>query len=210
MTSNTTSTTDDGLARALRALAQGAGERSARAAAALADAADEAGLADIRYAVADSPFGGLLVAVSKRGVVRVAFPEEADRALEDLGRTISPRMLRSDRGTGEVRRELDEYFAGRRRRFEVAVDLTAVHGFTREVLRATARIPFGKVLTYREVAGRAGNPLASRAAGNALHANPIPIVVPCHRVLRTGGALGGYGGGVERKTALLELEGVLA
>ena len=108
-----------------------------------------------------------------------------------------------------MRRELDEYFDGRRHDFDVPVDMSGVHGFTRKVLRATSRIPFGSVLTYAQVAGWAGNTKASRAAGNALHANPIPIVVPCHRVVRTGGGLGGYGGTLPRKVALLKLEGAL-
>ncbi len=106
-----------------------------------------------------------------------------------------------------MRRELDEYFAGRRREFELALDWALIGPFARRVLQATAAIPYGGVLSYAEVAAEAGSPRGSRAAGNALGANPIPIVIPCHRVLRSGGALGGYGGGLERKRWLLELEG---
>ena len=108
-----------------------------------------------------------------------------------------------------MRRELDEYFEGHRRRFDVPVDLSLTKGFSRRVLRAAARIPFGTVATYREVATRAGSPRGMRAAGNALGSNPVPIVVPCHRVVYTGGGLGGYTGGLNRKVALLRLEGVL-
>ena len=109
-----------------------------------------------------------------------------------------------------MRRELEEYFEGRRSGFDLPIDWSLSHGFTGKVLRQTARIGFGKTSTYAEVASRAGSPRAVRAAGNALGANPIPVVVPCHRVLRTGGALGGYTGGLERKEFLLRLEGVLA
>ena len=119
-------------------------------------------------------------------------------------------MLEAPARLDDVRRQLDEYFAGARRAFELPVDLALVRGpFARRLLEATARIPFGATSSYRDVAGAAGNPAAVRAAGNALGANPVPIVVPCHRVLRTGGALGGYTGGLERKEHLLTLEGVL-
>jgi methylated-DNA-[protein]-cysteine S-methyltransferase len=183
-------------------------ERSRRAARLVADAAADAGLLDVAYGFVDSPFGPLLVAVGKRGLLRVAYPDRpADQVLADLAARVSPRILESPRTTDQVRRELDEYFAGQRRSFAVKVDLSAVQGFGRRVLQQTARIPFGSVITYRDVATRAGSPRAVRAAGNALGANPVPIVVPCHRVVRTGGGLGGYTGGLTRKEALLELEG---
>lgn len=172
--------------------------------------AQDQGLIDLAYAKADSPFGPLLVAVSSRGLVRLAYPNEPpEQVVEELARRISPRVLESPGPTDEVRRELAEYFEGTRRRFEVPVDWALTHGFGRRVLRATARVPFGRVTTYREVATRAGSPRAYRAAGNALGANPIPIVVPCHRVLHSDGGLGGYTGGIERKEFLLELEGAL-
>jgi methylated-DNA-[protein]-cysteine S-methyltransferase len=168
------------------------------------------GLADVSYAPLDSPFGTMLVAATKRGLVRLAFPEEpAESVLERLARRISPRIVETSDGLDSIRRELDEYFSGHRRRFELPLDWTLVGPFGRRVLRVTAEIPYGGVLSYREVAADAGSPRGSRAAGNALGANPIPIVIPCHRVLRSGGALGGYGGGVERKRWLLELEGAL-
>jgi methylated-DNA-[protein]-cysteine S-methyltransferase len=192
-----------------RLSAAGMDERSRRAARLVADAAADAGLLDVAYAFVDSPFGPLLVAVGKRGLVRVSYPDRpADDVLAELAGQISPRVLESARSTEEVRRELEEYFEGRRRRFEVKVDLSAIQGFSRKVLQQTSRIPFGSVITYRDVATRAGSPRAVRAAGNALGANPVPIVVPCHRVVRTGGGLGGYTGGLERKEALLELEGI--
>jgi methylated-DNA-[protein]-cysteine S-methyltransferase len=197
------------LARVLRDATAGAEGGAERASARLAKRAEEAGLVDVLYATTDSPLGTLLVAVSRHGVVRIAYPEEED-VLQDLSDTVSPRILHSTRATQDVRRELEEYFAGRRHAFDVRVDLSVVQGFTRKVLRATTRIPFGSILTYTQVAGQAGNARASRAAGNALHANPIPIVVPCHRVVRTGGGLGGYGGTIPRKVALLRLEGSLA
>jgi methylated-DNA-[protein]-cysteine S-methyltransferase len=121
---------------------------------------------------------------------------------------ISPRVIESPSYFDAVRRELDEYFRGQRTSFNLPLDWRLTGGFTRRVLRRTARIPYGEVSTYREVATAAGSPRGARAAGNALNANPIPIVVPCHRVLHTGGGLGGYGGGVDRKEFLLKLEGV--
>ena len=171
--------------------------------------ADE-GLADVGYAPVDSPFGPLLAAATRRGLVKLAFPEEdVDGVLERLAQRVSPRIVAADAQLDPVRRELDEYFAGRRRGFALPLDWTLVGPFGRRVLGATAEIPYGGVLSYAEVAAEAGSPRGSRAAGNALGANPIPIVVPCHRVLRTGGALGGYGGGLDRKRFLLELEGAL-
>jgi methylated-DNA-[protein]-cysteine S-methyltransferase len=172
--------------------------------------ASEAGLADVAYGTMDSPVGELLVAVTDRGLVRVAFSSEVTEAvLAELASRVSPRVLRVPRRTDKVRRELDEYFAGRRRGFDLGVDWSLVRGFAQGVLRATAGVPFGETTTYREMAEAAGSPRASRAAGNALGSNPIPIVVPCHRVLHSGGGLGGYAGGLDRKRTLLQLEGVL-
>jgi len=167
------------------------------------------GLLDVAYATVDSPLGPLLVAATPRGLVRLSYGAEGE-VLEDLAGRVSPRILEAPARLDEVRRELDEYFDGCRSDFDLPIDWSLTRGFTGKVLRATARIGFGKTSTYAEVAGRAGSPRAVRAAGNALGANPIPVVVPCHRVLRTGGALGGYTGGVERKEFLLRLEGVLA
>jgi methylated-DNA-[protein]-cysteine S-methyltransferase len=166
------------------------------------------GLADIGYAPVDSPFGELLLAASDQGLLRLAFPEEdADSVLERLAARVSPRIVEAPARLDPIRRELDEYFEGRRREFELPLDWTLVGPFGRRVLAAASRIPYGDVLTYTDVAAEAGSPRGSRAAGNALGANPIPIVVPCHRVLRGSGALGGYAGGLARKQFLLELEG---
>jgi methylated-DNA-[protein]-cysteine S-methyltransferase len=172
-------------------------------------AAQAAGLLDVAYATLDSPAGKLLVASSRRGLVRLAYLDEEselEKVLEHLARTISPRILASPRRLDESRRELDQYFAGDRRRFEVPLDWQLSRGFGRRVLEATARIPFGSVSTYKQVAAQAGSPRGSRAAGNALGANPIPIIVPCHRVLHSTGGLGGYTGGLERKRLLLGIE----
>ncbi|HJP65585.1 MAG TPA: methylated-DNA--[protein]-cysteine S-methyltransferase [Actinomycetota bacterium] len=210
----TNETNTASLERALRRAAAGSPaieEGSARAAARLTESAWRLGLADVAYWWADTPLGRLLVAVSPRGLVRVSFPEEDHgRTVDELARAVSPRVVESAPATDEVRRELDEYFEGARRSFDLKVDLSPVRGFSRRVLQAAARIPFGSVRTYREVATTAGSPGATRAAGNALGANPVPIVVPCHRVVRTGGGLGGYAGGLDRKERLLRLEGALS
>jgi methylated-DNA-[protein]-cysteine S-methyltransferase len=170
------------------------------------------GLLDVAYATVDSPLGPLVVAATPRGLVRLAYTgARGEReVVEDLAGKLSPRILEAPERLDEVRRELDEYFEGRRAGFEVPIDWSLTHGFTGKVLRQTARIGYGKTSTYADVARGAGSPRAVRAAGNALGSNPMPVVVPCHRVLRTGGALGGYTGGVERKEFLLRLEGVLA
>jgi methylated-DNA-[protein]-cysteine S-methyltransferase len=195
----------------LRRLGAGAEEASRRAASAFTRAAAQRGLIDVAYGYADSPFGPLLVALTRRGLVTLAYPgEDDDVVLERLSWEVSPRVLESAPATDPVRRELDEYFDGRRRRFGVPVDFRLTHGFSERVLRQTARIPYGSVATYRDVATRAGSPRGMRAAGNALASNPIPIVVPCHRVVNTGGGLGGYTGGLDRKVTLLRLEGAMA
>jgi methylated-DNA-[protein]-cysteine S-methyltransferase len=189
---------------------QPAGRQGAQAAERLIARAQQEGLVDISYASVDSPFGRLLAASTEAGLVRLAFPEEsADDVLDRLATRISPRILESPRALDATRRELEEYFTGERRSFEVALDWSLIGPFAQRVLRATAAIPFGGVSTYAAVAAQAGSPRGSRAAGNALGSNPIPIVIPCHRVLRSGGSLGGYGGGLDRKRHLLALEGAL-
>jgi methylated-DNA-[protein]-cysteine S-methyltransferase len=178
-----------------------------RVAARLAGQAADAGLLDVAYASMDSPLGELLVAVTPAGVVRIAYEDEPEETvLAELADRVSPRMLRAPERTDAVRRELATYFAHRRRGFETPVDWTLVRGFARGVLGATARVPYGEVTTYSAMAAAAGSPRAYRAAGNALGSNPIPIVVPCHRVLHADGGLGGYAGGLDRKRFLLELE----
>ncbi|TMK57979.1 MAG: methylated-DNA--[protein]-cysteine S-methyltransferase [Actinobacteria bacterium] len=172
--------------------------------------AAEEGLLDVAYTTADSPFGPLLLAQTKRGLVRVGLPnQDQDGLLVDLADRVSPRVLEAPAQLDEVRRELDLYFEGKLDRFDLPLDWQLSGGFRQRVLRAINRIPYGQTRSYTEMARRAGNERAVRAAGTACGSNPIPLVVPCHRVLRTGGALGGYGGGLPMKQGLLELEGVL-
>jgi methylated-DNA-[protein]-cysteine S-methyltransferase len=187
-------------------------DASRRAAELVGVRAARAGLIDVAYATVDTPVGALILATTRTGLVRLAFPEEGlDHVLEDLAASLSPRVLENPRMTDPVRRELDAYFDGRRRTFRAAIDWSLASGrFSRRVLEETARIPFGSVSTYGDVAGRAGSPRAARAAGNALHDNPVPIVVPCHRVVPSSGGIGKYGGNEWRKAYLLRLEGALA
>ncbi len=168
-----------------------------------------ADLIDVAYARIDSPLGEWLVAATPRGLIRVAFSMEFDDVLDELSERVSPRVLEAPAKLDDLRREFDEYFGGKRRDFDVPLDWSLVKGFNLKVLRATAKIPFGSVSTYKDMATKAGSPRAARAAGNALHNNPIPLVVPCHRVLHSDGGLGGYGGGLPMKEYLLKLEGAL-
>jgi methylated-DNA-[protein]-cysteine S-methyltransferase len=176
----------------------------------LADRATAAGLLDVAYATVDTPFGPLLVATTPRGLVKISFPSVYDNeeTLEDLATRISPRVLEAPAQLDDVRRQLDLYFDGRLREFDLPLDWQLSKGFRRRALRAIDRIPYGRTRSYTEIARSAGNERAVRAAGTACGSNPIPIVVPCHRVLRSGGGLGGYGGGLPMKEALLELEGM--
>jgi methylated-DNA-[protein]-cysteine S-methyltransferase len=172
--------------------------------------ADEEGLLDVAYATMDSPFGPLLLATTRRGLVRVGLPnQDADQLLGDLADRVSPRVLEAPAQLDQARRELGLYFEGKLTEFDLALDWQLSRDFRRRVLRAIARIPYGQTRSYTEMARRAGNERAVRAAGTACGSNPLPLVVPCHRVLRTGGALGGYGGGLPMKESLLRLEGVL-
>ena len=173
------------------------------------DAAASAGLLDVAYDFADSPVGRLLVAASERGVCRISFDPEPERELDELARTFGTRVLRSPGPVEDVRRELDEYFEGARREFDLAVDLTPLPAFQRSVLEELVLVPYGGVDTYGGLAHRIGKPRAARAVGGALNRNPIPIVVPCHRIVGASGSLVGYAGGLERKQALLGLEGAL-
>jgi methylated-DNA-[protein]-cysteine S-methyltransferase len=173
----------------------------------LARRAAEEGLLDVAYTTVDAPFGRMLVAGTPRGIVRTAFEmEREDDVLTELAERISPRVLEAPARLDGVRRELDEYFEGHRTEFRTPIDWQLSHGFLLRAREACLAIPYGEVRTYRELAAAAGSPEAVRAAGNAMARNPIPIVVPCHRVLRTGGGLGGYGGGLECKRWLLDLE----
>jgi methylated-DNA-[protein]-cysteine S-methyltransferase len=188
-------------------------DRAAAAAEAFVERAGREGLIDVAYATVDSPspIGPLLVAGTRRGLLRVVFGENLphDQILRELAEDISPRVLEAPARLDSIRRQLDEYFEGRRTSFDLQLDWRLTHGFMQRVLKHTARIPYGHVSTYKSMAAAAGSPRGARAAGNALGANPIPIVVPCHRVLHSGGGLGGYGGGLDRKEFLLKLEGAL-
>ena len=180
----------------------------------LTEAFERSGLIDVSYVVEDSPVGPLLLAATEDGLVCLHYVSrdgDVDQSLQQLAQRISPRVLRAPRRLDSPRRELDEFFAGRRREFDIALDFALVKpGFTRRVLEQTARIPFGRTVSYKGIAGLAGNEHAFRAAGTALGSNPLPIVVPCHRVLHSGGGLGGYTGGLDIKRRLLALEGVLS
>jgi len=174
----------------------------------LAERAETEGLLDIAYATVDSPFGPLLIAATPRGLVRVNLPAyDPGETLEELAKRISPRVLEAPERLDDARRELDLYFEGKLTEFDLPLDWRLTDGFRKKVQRAIARIPYGQTRTYTDMARSAGNERAVRAAGTACGSNPIPIVVPCHRVLRTGGGLGGYGGGLPMKEALLDLEG---
>jgi methylated-DNA-[protein]-cysteine S-methyltransferase len=173
--------------------------------------AEKEGLVEVAWSEIDTPVGGMLLASTEQGLVRVALSRaEEDAFLEDLAGNISPRVVEHPKKLDAVRRQFDEYFEGKRTVFDVDVDWRLSHGFRRTVLEILHdQVPFGVVVSYKELAERAGNPRASRAVGTAMATNPVPIVVPCHRVLRTGGALGGYGGGLDMKLHLLRLEGSL-
>lgn len=179
--------------------------------AALEAAADRAGVLDVAYRTIDTPIGQLLLAATPAGLVRVAFDVEGhDAVLQDLADRLSPRILHAPRRLDGVAREIDEYFAGRRTHFDLPLDLSLSKGFRRLVLEHLTRIAFGHTESYAEVARTVGHPKAVRAVGSACATNPIPVVVPCHRVMRSDGTLGGYLGGLAVKSALLHLEGAAA
>jgi methylated-DNA-[protein]-cysteine S-methyltransferase len=169
-------------------------------------AAADAGLVDVSFGVADTQIGPLLLAVTERGLCRISFDPDPDRETETLARTFGVRVLRAPRELDPVRRELDEYFEGHRRAFDLPLDLRGREGFSREILERLAKVPYGEVTTYKSLAVEAGNPRAARAVGTIMNRNPIPIVLPCHRVVGSNGSLVGYGGGLERKRLLLDLE----
>lgn len=170
-------------------------------------AADDAGLVDAAYDLVESPLGSLLIGVSERGVCRISFDPDADTELDQLAERAGPRVLRVTRRIDPVRRQLEEYFERERREFELDVDLVGIPAFQQEVLRELLRVPYAQTSTYGTLAAKLGRPRAARAVGGALNRNPVPIVVPCHRIVGSTGSLVGYGGGLERKRALLALEG---
>jgi methylated-DNA-[protein]-cysteine S-methyltransferase len=173
------------------------------------DAAAREQLLDVAYDFVDSPVGTLLVAATGRGLCRIAYDAEPEREVERLAQTFGVRVLRSASPIDPARRELDEYFAGSRQRFDLTVDLALLADFNRRVLRELARVPYGEVVTYGQLAARAARPRAARAVGTVMNRNPLPIVLPCHRVIGANGKLVGYAGGLERKESLLRLEGAL-
>jgi methylated-DNA-[protein]-cysteine S-methyltransferase len=170
-------------------------------------AAGDGGLLDVAYTTVDTPVGSLLLAATTAGLVRVAYArEDHDSVLQTLATKISPRILRAPRRLDAAAREIDEYFAGRRTGFDLALDFSLSSGFRQLVQRQLPQIGYGHTSTYQDVARSVGNPNAVRAVGTACATNPLPVVVPCHRVLRTDGTLGGYIGGPDAKTTLLTLE----
>ncbi|MGY6500147.1 MAG: methylated-DNA--[protein]-cysteine S-methyltransferase [Acidimicrobiales bacterium] len=173
---------------------------------AIAAAAAREGLLDVAWCRVDSPVGPLVVAGTAQGLLVVSYGDPGD-ALEPVARSVSPRIVEHRAPLDGALRQLDEYFTGKRRRFDLALDRRLSRGFRSEVLRQLEQVEFGEVVSYRDLAERAGHAKASRAVGSAMATNPLPIVVPCHRVLRSGGALGGYAGGLEAKRWLLAHEG---
>ncbi len=169
--------------------------------------ADAEGLVEVAIGALDSPIGSLRLAATATGLVRVGFPGDDDDFAEELARDLSPRVVRLASRLDPVRRQLDEYFAGQRLDFDLTVDWALVRGFRRRTLQLlAAEVGYGRTVSYLELATAVGSPRATRAVGTAMAVNPVPVVVPCHRVLRTGGGLGGYGGGLDTKRWLLALE----
>jgi methylated-DNA-[protein]-cysteine S-methyltransferase len=172
-------------------------------------AAAAEGLLEVAYDVIESPVGDLFVGVSARGLCVISYDTDTAHQAERLARGFGSRVLRSPRPVEPTKRQLDEYFDGKRSRFDLEVDLRLARDFGRTVLEELGRVPFGEVTTYGALAARAGKPRAARAVGTIMNRNPIPIVLPCHRVVGADGSLVGYAGGLERKQQLLRLEGAL-
>ena len=174
------------------------------------DAAAATGLLDAAFdVVSDTPIGDLLVGVTDHGVCRIHFDPEPERELESLARRFGPRVLRASKPVDRIRRRLDEYFAGRRQAFELDWDIRLLPEYNRRVLTQLARVEYGTTVTYGTLAKLTGNAAAARAVGTVMNRNPIPIVLPCHRVVGANGKLTGYAGGLDRKELLLKLEGAL-
>ena len=198
---------NDDLLTTLRAATDPTDADLVRLRARLARAADDGGVLDVAYREVDSPIGPLLVAATTDGLVRVAFEREGhDAVLQSLADRVSPRVLHAPARLDEVARELDEYFAHRRRSFDVPIDWRLSSGFRATVLRHLRDVGYGHTASYATLAERAGNPKAVRAVGTACATNPLPVVVPCHRIVRSDGSLGGYLGGLDAKRLLLDLE----
>lgn len=200
----TTSQSADGLFDSLPVIDTGA---NAQLHARLVDSAEHAGLLDVAYRTLDSPVGELLLAATALGLVRVAFAvQNHDQVLQSLATTVSPRVLRAPGRLDGAARQIEEYFAGRRTGFELPLDWRLSHGFRRTVLSQLPSIGYGRTASYAEIAAAAGSPKAVRAVGSACATNPLPLVVPCHRVVRSDGTAGGYAGGTAAKATLLTLE----
>ena len=187
-----------------------------RLAQATVERAGREGLIDVAYTTIDTPFGETLVAQTDRGLIRVAFPHRRgettrdwEALLEEISEVVSPRILEAPARLDDARRQLDEYFEGKRKDFDLDLDWRLTRGFQSKAIRQIARIPYGRTLTYTQLAKKAGSPRAVRAVGTACGANPLPPIVPCHRVLPASGGIGNYGGGPDMKKALLKLEGAL-
>ena len=174
------------------------------------EAAVRAGLLDAGYDVIESPIGPLLLAATDRGLLRISFNRgyDPEATLEEIARVAGPRVLRAPRAVDAAHRELDEYFAGRRHAFDLAIDLRGQASFSVVVLGELAKVPYGHTATYGELATRAGNPKAARAVGMVMNRNPVPVVLPCHRIVGASGSLIGYAGGLDIKEQLLRFEGV--
>ena len=180
-------------------------ELDARFRAAAADSGD----LDAGYDFVETPLGTLLVAATESGLCRISYDPEPERELDRLTKLLGTRVLRTAKPVDPARRQLDEYFEGKRRSFDVPLDVRVAAPFARRVLEELARVPYGKTTTYSDLALQAEHPRAARAVGTVMNRNPIPIVLPCHRVVGRSGSLVGYGGGLERKEALLRLEGAI-
>jgi methylated-DNA-[protein]-cysteine S-methyltransferase len=176
----------------------------------LARQAQAHNLLDVAYRTVDSPFGTLLLAATPAGLVRIAYAgEDHDAVLAALADKVSPRVLRAPARLDEPARQLGDYFANRRHGFDLPLDLQLAHGFRRTVLERLPYVPYGRTVSYAQIAGDVGNPRAVRAVGTACATNPLPLVIPCHRVVRTDGSLGNYVGGTDTKRQLLQLEHAL-
>ena len=173
------------------------------------EAAASEKLLDVAYDLVDSPVGDLLVAATQRGLCRITYDAVPEQELDRLAKSFGIRVLRSAKPIDSARRELDEYFEGKRQQFDLPLDVTLLADFNRRVLEELARVPYGEVVTYGELAARVEHPRAARAVGTVMNRNPLPIVLPCHRVVGANGSLTGYGGGLDRKEWLLRLEGAL-
>jgi methylated-DNA-[protein]-cysteine S-methyltransferase len=170
------------------------------------DAAARSGMLDAGYDLVDTPVGQLLVAATDQGLLRISYDPDPAAELERIAELAGPRVLRSPTRVDRAHRELDEYFDGRRHAFDLAIDLRGLTPFSERVLHELARVPFGQTATYATLAERAGNPKAARAVGTIMNRNPVPIVLPCHRIIGADGSLVGYAGGLQRKRFLLGLE----